>query len=255
MGSADEIIAACLDDLDRAIATLDLEGYSLAALMLDTGLTSSGVVDFPGNYLAEAIRRTRDAGGLFIADEVQVGFGRTGSHFWRFDRYGVTPDIVTMGKPMGNGMPLSAVVTTAAIDDAFRKENYLFSSTGGNPVSCAAGLAVLDVLERDDLQANAARVGAYIRRGLEALQEHHEIIGDVRGRGLLLAIELVQDRKTRAPARKLVRSIVNDMARNGVLVGPEGTLGTVIKLRPPMVFNEAHADILLDALSGALDRL
>lgn len=254
-GAEEEIVDAYLGNFDEAIASLDEAGYGLAALMLDTGLTSSGVIDFPGAYLQEVIRRTREAGGLYIADEVQVGFGRTGSHFWRFDLYGVTPDIVTMGKPMGNGMPLSAVVTTDEIYAAFRKDNYLFSSTGGNPVSCAAGLAVLDVLERDDLQANAEKVGAYIRNGLQALQQKHEIIGDVRGRGLLVAVELVKDRTSKEPAPKAVRAVINDMARNRVLVGSEGALGTVIKMRPPMVFTEAHADQLLGAFSDALDRL
>jgi 4-aminobutyrate aminotransferase-like enzyme/Ser/Thr protein kinase RdoA (MazF antagonist) len=254
-GSENEIVNAYLANLDAAVASLNDAGFGLSALVLDTGLTSSGVIDFPGNYLDEAIRRTREAGGLFIADEVQVGFGRTGSHFWRFDLYGVTPDIVTMGKPMGNGMPLSAVVTTDEIYEAFRKDNYVFSSTGGNPVSCAAGLAVLDVLERDNLQANAEKVGTYIKHGLKALQQKHDIIGDVRGRGLLLAVEFVKDRQTREPARDAVKAVINDMARNGVLVGSEGALGTVIKMRPPMVFTEANADLLLSSFSGALDRL
>jgi 4-aminobutyrate aminotransferase-like enzyme len=254
-GSSAEIVAAYLDNFDEAVATLAEAGHGLAALVLDSGLTSSGVIDFPGDYLQEAVRRTRAAGGLYVADEVQVGFGRTGSHFWRFDLYGVTPDIVTIGKPMGNGMPLSAVVTTAEIAASFTRDNYLFSSTGGNPVSCAAGLAVLDVIEREGLQANAEKVGAYVKRGLEALQRKHAIIGDVRGRGLLLAIELVKDRETRAPAPEAVKAVINDMARHGVLVGTEGALGTVIKMRPPMVFSEANADMLLGALSDALDRL
>ena len=254
-GTEEEIVNAYLGNFDEALASLDEARYGMSALVLDTGLTSSGVIDFPGNYLQEAIRRTRAAGGLFVADEVQVGFGRTGSHFWRFDLYGVKPDIVTMGKPMGNGMPLSAVVTTEEIYQAFKKDNYLFSSTGGNPVSCAAGLAVLDVLERDKLQANAEKVGAYIKRGLQDLQKKHDIIGDVRGRGLLLSVELVKDRATKEPAPNAVKAIINDMARNGVLIGSEGALGTVIKMRPPMVFTEANADILLKALSDALDRL
>ncbi|WP_323785462.1 aminotransferase class III-fold pyridoxal phosphate-dependent enzyme [Thalassovita sp.] len=254
-GSEEEIVNAYLGNFDEALASLDEAGYGMSALVMDTGLTSSGVIDFPGNYLHETIRRTRAAGGLFIADEVQIGFGRTGSHFWRFDMYGVTPDIVTMGKPMGNGMPLSAVVTTEEIYQAFKKDNYLFSSTGGNPVSCAAGLAVLDVLERDNLQANAERVGAYIKRGLQDLQAKHDIIGDVRGRGLLLAVELVKDRATKEPVPGAVKAIINDMARNGVLIGSEGALGTVIKLRPPIVFSETNADLLLGAFSDALDRL
>ncbi|MDX1781010.1 MAG: aminotransferase class III-fold pyridoxal phosphate-dependent enzyme [Thalassovita sp.] len=254
-GTEEEIVNAYLGNFDEALASLDAAGYGMSALVMDTGLTSSGVTDFPGNYLQEAIRRTRAAGGLFIADEVQIGFGRTGSHFWRFDMYGVTPDIVTMGKPMGNGMPLSAVVTTDEIYQSFRKDNYLFSSTGGNPVSCAAGLAVLDVLERDNLQANAERVGAYLKRGLQDLQGRHEIIGDVRGRGLLCAVELVKDRGAKTPAPDAVKAVINDMARNGVMVGSEGALGTVIKMRPPMVFSEANADMLLAALDGALGRL
>jgi 4-aminobutyrate aminotransferase-like enzyme len=254
-GSEQEIINAYLDNFDEAIVSLNKAGYGMGALMLDSGLTSSGVIDFPGNYLQEVIRRTREAGGLYIADEVQVGFGRTGSHFWRFDLYDVTPDIVTMGKPMGNGMPLSAVVTTDEIYAAFKKDNYLFSSTGGNPVSCAAGLAVLDVLERDNLQASAEEVGAYIRHGLERLQQKHEIIGDVRGRGLLNAVDFVSDRKTKEPAPDAVKAIINDMAQNGVLMGSEGPLGTVIKMRPPMVFTKANADQMLTAFAAALDRL
>ncbi len=247
-----EVAAAALLSLDQAIASLAEAGLGTAGFILDTALTSSGVLDLPAGYLEAAFARVRQAGGLCIADEVQIGFARTGTHFWRFQAEGVIPDIVTLGKPMGNGMPLSAVVTSRAIFEAFKAGSGLFSSVGGNPVSCAAGMAVLDVIEREDLQANAARVGAYVKDRLKDLAQRHSLIGDVRGQGLLVAIEFVEDRATKQPAVAKTKALVEALVREGIMTGTEGTAGNVIKIRPPLVFQEAHAELLLKALDQAL---
>ena len=199
--------------------------------------------------VAELIRQ---AGGLFIADEVQPGFGRTGSNFWGFEAHGVVPDIVTMGKPMGNGHPVSALVATAGAVASFSKQGSYFNTFGGNPVSCAAAMAVMDVIETENLQANALEVGAYLRQGLEDMSRRHEIIGDIRGSGFFIGIELVKDRHSRKPAGDETGRIINGLKERGVLAGRTGPHGNVLKIRPPMVFSKAHADLLLDRLEETL---
>jgi 4-aminobutyrate aminotransferase-like enzyme len=190
----------------------------------------------------------RAAGGVCVADEVQVGFGRVGSHWWAFETQGVVPDIVTMGKPIGNGHPLSALVTTREIASSFNNGLEYFNTFGGNPVSCAAGLAVLDVIERDGLRRNASKIGTYLMQRFREMQARYEVIGDVRGMGLFLGIELVNDRKTREPATALARKI-NDGARSrGVLMGTEGPHDNVLKMRPPMIFSRENADHLVSVL-------
>jgi len=197
-------------------------------------------------------RHVRDAGGVCIADEVQVGFGRLGTHFWGFETQGVVPDIVVLGKPIGNGFPLAAVVTTEEIAAAFDNGMEFFSTFGGNPVSCAAGLAVLEVLEEEHLQQNAQRIGNRLIAGLHELQQRHVLIGDVRGSGLFLGLDLVRDRATRQPAMEEASYVVNRLRDRGILTGTDGPYHNVIKLRPPLIFSEADADLFLTTLDGVL---
>ncbi len=238
--------------LDTAIDTLDARGHRVAGFFVDTIYTSDGIHIAPPGYLAAAWRKVRAAGGLCIADEVQAGFGRTGQHLWGFEQQGVLPDIVTLGKPMGNGHPLAAVITTPAIAAAFAAGRYYFNTFGGNPVSCAAGLAVLDVLERERLQDNAREVGLHLGALLGRLKSAHAMIGDVRGSGLFHGVELVLDRENRAPASDLAREVVNDMRRNGVLIGRTGRRENVLKIRPPLVFSRENAEKLAEALDEVL---
>ena len=207
----------------------------------------------PPGYLAEAYRHVRGAGGIAIADEVQTGFGRLGTHFWGFEGQGVVPDVVVLGKPIGNGFPLGAVVTTREIAEAFDNGMEFFSTFGGNPVSCAAGLAVLDVLEEERLQERARRVGGSASsQGLRELAGRHPLIGDVRGSGLFLGVELVRDRASLAPAPEEAAYVVNRLRECLVLTGTDGPHHNVLKLRPPLVLSEAEAGLLLATLDEVL---
>ena len=244
-----ERYAACFDD---AIESLDARGFAPAAYYLDPVLCSNGIMVPPPGYLSAAFEKVRSAGGVCVSDEVQSGFGRTGDYFWGFEAHGVVPDIVTLGKPIGNGLSMAAVVTTPAIVASLTNVSDFFSTTGGNPVSCAVGLAVLDVLEREGLQACAARVGAKLRSQIEKLAEQHSLIGEVRGAGLFIGVELVRDHSTLEPAAKETAAVVNRMRELGVLVGIEGPRSNVLKIRPPLVFDENHALQLKDALDQAL---
>jgi 4-aminobutyrate aminotransferase-like enzyme len=210
-------------------------------------------VFLPEGYLKEVYAMVRAEGGLCVADEVQVGFGRVGSHWWAFEMQDVVPDIVTMGKPIGNGHPMSAVVTTREVADSFNNGMEYFNTFGGNPVSCAAGLAVIDVIERDKLRENALNVGNYLIDGFRKMQQRFDIIGDVRGQGLFLGIELVTDRKTKAPATALARKINDGARERGILMGTEGPHDNVLKMRPSMVFNRANADHLLSVLADSFE--
>lgn len=241
--------AACLDEAVRSLAGRDI---GPAAFVVDTISSSSGVVEPPAGYLAEAAARIRSAGGLLVADEVQPGFGRTGRHFWGFEADGVVPDIVTLGKPIGNGYPLAATIARRDLVERFAADSGYFNTFGGNPVAAAAGLAVLDVLARDGLQAQARRVGERLREGLESLADRHTIVGDVRGHGLFLAIDLVSNRESREPATVAARRIVNELARRGMLTNTIGPGDNVLKLRPPMVFSADDADRFLDVFADVL---
>ena len=235
-----------------AVNELEAKGIRPAAFVIDTIISSSGVVQPPNGYLSKAAEIIRKAGGLFIADEVQPGFGRTGDNFWGFEADGVTPDIVTMGKPMGNGHPLSAVVSRRDLIEDFAAEGGYFNTFGGNPVSCAAGLAVLDVLEQENLQENARRVGQHLTNGLWALSNKHTAIGDVRGTGLFLAVELVKDRDSKEPAKEFTADVVNGLRERGLLTGSIGPDANILKLRPPMVFSTENADHALNILDETL---
>jgi 4-aminobutyrate aminotransferase-like enzyme len=195
----------------------------------------------------------RQAGGVCIVDEVQTGFGRTGIHFWGFEAQEVVPDIVVLGKPIGNGHPLGAVVTTRVIADAFDNGMEYFSTFGGNPVSCAIGLEVLNVVQEEGLQEHALRVGNYLLEGLRPLVDHYPIVGDVRGSGLFLGMELVRDRETLEPAAEEASFVVNRMRDHGILAGTDGPYHNVVKIRPPMPFNEDDAAFLVEVMDKVLN--
>lgn len=210
-----------------------------------------GAVELAAGFLPRAYEAVREAGGLCIADEVQTGFGRTGTHYWGYQRHGVTPDIVTLAKGIGNGLPLAAVVTRPEIAASLAKRLH-FNTYGGNPVCSAAGRAVLRVVDEEGLQANCAAVGARLLEGLEGLRRKHDAIGDVRGAGLMLGVELVRDRATKAPATQETAAAHERMKDLGVLMGKGGLHGNVFRIKPPMCFGEADADHLLWALDEAL---
>lgn len=223
----------------------------VAAFIAESIQGVGGSVVYPEGYLAEAYKHVRAAGGLCIADEVQAGFGRTGTHFWGFETQGVIPDIVTMAKGIGNGCPLAAVVTTPAIARALA-ERIHFNTFGGNPVSCAQGLAVLEVIEREALQANALAMGARLLTGLEALAGKHSIIGQVRGRGLMVGCELVEDRTTKKPAKDACLEVFERTREKGLLLGKGGLYGNVLRIKPPMCLNAEDIDFLLGTLDECL---
>jgi alanine-glyoxylate transaminase / (R)-3-amino-2-methylpropionate-pyruvate transaminase len=213
-----------------------------------------GCIVFPDDYLRHVYEHVRAAGGVCIADEVQTGFGRTGAHFWGFETQGVLPDIVTMAKGIGNGAPLAAVVTTPKIAATLAERTH-FNTFGGNPVVCAQGKAVLDVIARENLQQNALTIGGQIATGLSRLKEKHNIIGDVRGKGLLLGIELVKDCTTKEPAGAECAEVLEISREMGLLLGKGGLHGQTIRFSPPMCLHAQDADFLLDVLDAALARL
>jgi 4-aminobutyrate aminotransferase-like enzyme len=237
--------AAHVDDAARALGD---RGF--AALYLDPAFTADGILSPPPSYLREAAQRAHRLGGLVVADEVQAGHGRCGTHLWGFQAAGITPDMVVMGKPMGNGFPVAALVVRSQLLDAVPEDVELFSTFGGNPVACAAALAVLAVIEEEGLLANAAKVGSYLRQGLLTLAERHPLIGDVRGDGLLLGVELTDE--AHAPAAGPARKVTEAMRERGILLSATGPAANVLKIRPPLVFQPEHADLLLQTLDEVL---
>jgi 4-aminobutyrate aminotransferase-like enzyme/Ser/Thr protein kinase RdoA (MazF antagonist) len=223
-----------------------------SAFVAETCPSVGGQILPPPGYLAAVYRHVRAAGGLCIADEVQTGLGRLGTHCWAFEGQGVVPDIVVMGKPLGNGHPLAAVVTTPEIADSFDNGMEFFSTFGGNTVSCAVGLAVLEVMREEGLQAHALRVGQRMLEGLRPLVARHALVGDVRGSGLFLGVELVRDRQTLEPAGEEASLVANRMRESGILLGTDGPYHNVVKIRPPMPFSEADADLLVQTLDRIL---
>ena len=242
-------------DADRAIHSLAEAGMKPAAVITDSAFLTNGVLEPMPGYVEGLFARVRAAGGLCIADEVQSGFGRMGDHFWGYQHHGVTPDFVTIGKPAGNGHPIGVVLTRPEILDHFLEQTAFFSTFGGNNVSCAAGLAVLDEIRDRDLVGNARVTGARFRAGLEALKARFPIIGDVRGMGLVFGMELVSDRQTLTPAQGQTDRLLGLMRDEGILTGSEGVHGNIVKMRPPLVFTAADADFALAALERALARL
>ena len=223
----------------------------IAAFIAESIQGVGGTVVFPNGYLKEAYAQARSFGGLCIADEVQAGFGRTGTHFWGFETQGVVPDIVTMAKGIGNGCPLAAVVTTPEIAKVLATRIH-FNTFGGNPVSMAQGRAVLDVIEKESLQKNCLELGAYLTDGFNKLAEKHDIIGEVRGEGLMLGIELVKDRTTKEPASAECAQVFETCKDLGLLIGKGGLYGNTLRIKPPMCITKADADFMLEVIDEAL---
>ena len=242
-------------DAARLIDGLAAGGGGLAGFIAESCPSVGGQIMFPAGYLAAVYRAVRAAGGLCIADEVQTGLGRIGSAFWAFESQGVVPDLCVMGKPLGNGHPLAAVVTTRAIADRFDNGMEYFSTFGGNTVSCAVGSAVLDVMRDEALQAHAAAVGGQLRAGLAELAARHRVVGDVRGAGLFLGVELVADRDSRAPATAEASYVANRLRDEGILIGTDGPYHSVLKIRPPMPFGAADAARVVETLDRVLGEL
>jgi len=236
----------------QLLENMHSENRNIAAYIAETLPSVAGQIVFPPGYLAETYEHVRAAGGVCIADEVQVGFGRLGTHFWGFQTQQVVPDIVVLGKPIGNAFPLAAVITTPEIAASFNNGMEFFSTFGGNPVACAAGLAVLDVLEEEHLQENALHVGNYLIAHLKSMQEKHALVGDVRGSGLFLGLDFVVDRGTREPAPPQASYVVNRLRDRGILAGTDGPHHNVIKLRPPLIFSQADADLFVTTLDATL---
>jgi len=232
--------------------TIETAKGEIAAFICESLLGCGGQIELPDGYLSKVYAHVREAGGVCIADEVQVGFGRMGSHFWGFQTQQVVPDIVVLGKPMGNGHPLAGVVTTPEIAQSFNNGMEFFSTFGGNPVSCMTGMAVLDVIESEGLQENALITGQALKRSLDDLKHDYPIIGDIRGHGLFLGIELVSNSETLAPADKSADYIVNRMCDLGVLTSTDGPHHNVIKIKPPLVFDQNNASEFIEALDMVL---
>jgi len=239
------LLVEAIDDSNR-------RAFGPAAFISESLLSCGGQIELPPGYLEAAYALVHRQGGVCICDEVQVGFGRVGSHFWGFETQGVVPDIVTMGKPIGNGHPLGAVVTTPAIAESFANGMEYFNTFGGNPVSCAIGLAVLDVIEEEGLQQHAGRVGSHLLEGFRSLMGRHPAVGDVRGRGLFLGIEMVTDRETREPNPAVAKYVVERMKNHGILLSTDGPERNVIKIKPPLVFDRTDADRLLEVMDRVL---
>lgn len=247
-----DLADACVRRVQEAVDALHADGLGVAGILLDTIFSGEGLPQVPAGFVERAVGIVRAAGGLYIADEVQPGFGRMGDHFWGYRAHGVVPDVVTLGKPMGNGHPISAVIARRELLEPFGEARHYFNTFAGNPVSCAAANAVLDVLEEENLVARARETGEYLLEGLAALRERHRLVGDVRGRGLFIGVELVSDRGTREPATAQARNVINAMRERRVLIGETGRHENVLKLRPPLPFAREHADLLLAALDDCL---
>ena len=244
------------DLVDDGIAELAGKGHKPAMMIIDSIYDAAGVHTPPPEYQQKVYEKVRRwPAGLVVCDEVQSGLTRMGDNYWGFMDSGVVPDIVTMGKPMGAGHPLAVVVTTPEIAADFARESEYFNTFGGNPVSATAGKAVLEVVARENLLANVKKSGDYLIDGFKDLAARHDLIGDIRGKGLFLAVELVRSRETREPGTSEAAAVVEHMRENGVLLALIGEQRNQLKLRPPLVFTTEHADIALAALDDALSRV
>jgi alanine-glyoxylate transaminase/(R)-3-amino-2-methylpropionate-pyruvate transaminase len=240
------------DDTDSYLAEIDRTiRYStsgkLAGLIVEPIQGYGGIIELPAGYLSQAAAKVRACGGVCIVDEVQSGFGRTGDNFWAFEAHGVVPEIVVMAKGIGNGFPLGAVVAQRAVAESLAKK-FFFNTYGANPVSCAAGRAVLRVIDEERLQQNSRDVGRALFQVLDRLHQKYEIVGDVRGRGLMLAIELVTNRRTRKPASKETAEIFERTRANGLVVSKSGTDRNILRMVPPMCLQKSDVDAVADAL-------
>jgi 4-aminobutyrate aminotransferase-like enzyme len=236
-------------NLRGAVAELKTRGHKLAAFICDSIFSSDGIFSDPAGFLKEAVVETRKAGGLYIADEVQPGFARSGEAFWGFSRHGVVPDIVTMGKPMGNGFPMAGLATRPELLESSCRDVGYFNTFGGNPVAAAAGMAVLDVIEEEGLMQNAKQVGAHLKSRLAELAASKDTIADVRGAGLFIGVDLLRDGVP--DARKTVE-VIDKLKERGILIGAAGQLASTLKLRPPLCLKQEEADLFADALADVV---
>jgi 4-aminobutyrate aminotransferase-like enzyme len=251
---ADRMPAYFANGVRAAIADMRRHGIKPAALIVDTIFSSDGVFADPTGFLQEAVAAAHDAGVLFIADEVQPGFGRTGDAMWGLQPHGLSPDIVTLGKPMGNGYPIAGLVMKPDIVETFGRTSRYFNTFGGNPVACAAGMAVLDVIEKDGLEQNARDVGVYLREQIRTLAKSHRVIADVRGAGFFIGVEIVANDASVGDAEWAGR-IVNGLRERRVLISASGPRANVLKIRPPLVFSKDNADLLVKELGSVVAAL
>lgn len=254
-GTEEELSSAYAADVQQALQAITARGGKLAAFYCESILGCGGQVMLPPGYLQQVYAQVRAAGGVCIADEVQVGFGRVGTHKWAFEEQGVLPDIVTLGKPIGNGHPLGAVVARAEIAERFITGMEYFNTFAGNPVSSAIGLAVLEVIERENLQQNALQTGQFLLDGLQQLQQRFACIGQVRGSGLFIGIDMVESRDTKQYAPGVAKQLVEFMRGKHILLSTDGPYENVIKIKPPLVFGQAQAEEFLHRLEEGLLRL
>ena len=252
--SGKELTDLYLDEIRRAIEDFANNGISLAGMLVCPILANEGLPNIPEDFMPRAVELVHEAGGLFIADEVQAGFCRTG-RWWGYERNEFVPDIVTMGKPMGNGLPISAVAASTDLVDEFRRRSRYFNTFASSPLQAAVGSAVLDVIESEGLRRNVVETGAYLRRGLEAFQETCEPMAEVRGHGLFLGVEWVSDRDRKTADVDGVVAVVNRLKDRGFLTSNAGALRNVLKIRPPLCFSREHADGFLDAFEETLREL
>ena len=251
----EEALTGYIDELKNILYSIKKNGKNISAFVVESIMGCGGQLILPDGFLERAFELVRDEGGVCIADEVQIGFGRVGSKFWGFETANVQPDIVTMGKSMGNGHPLSVVVTKKQIADKFNNGMEYFNSFGGNPVSCAVGKAVLNIIEDEKLQQNAHKVGEYLLEKLKQLQGEFPLIGQVRGMGLFIGIELIKEKSKLIPAHAEAEKVVNEMMRKRILLSTDGPDHNVIKIKPPMVFSTENADELVLNLSEVLGNM
>ena len=246
------------DEVAQAIAKMQKEGKRPGCFIAESLQSCGGQILPPPNYLREVYKHVRAAGGLCIADEVQVGFGRVGTHMWAFQTQGddVVPDIVTMGKPMGNGHPVAAVVTTEEVAASFKSTGIAYFNTfGGNPVSCAIASAVMDVIEDEKLMDRAKETGDYFLDKLRGLMDKHPIIGDVRGRGMFIGIDLVKDRGTREPHTKAAEHALSRFREEHILMQSDGPHENVLKIKPPLAFSKLNVDHYVEVLDLILEEI
>ena len=247
-------IEKCLETFTKCAKKLSTDGFK-PTFIFESFMGCGGQIPLPASFLKNACEIIHDLGGICIADEIQVGFGRIGKHFWGFNYQGVNPDIVTIGKSIGNGHPLSAIITTEELANQFNNGMEYFNSFGGNPVSSAIGHTVLKIIKDEKLQKNALNVGFYLKKELLSLKKTFEIIGDVRGEGLFLGIEIIAKTDIIKPDPKAAKQIVNQMKELGVLLSTDGPYNNVIKIKPPIIFNEKDADFLLNKLDKTISSI
>ena len=245
--SGEALTDAYVQQVQAAIDGFKEEGVGFAGMLICPIFANEGLSNVPPKYFEKISQCVRNAGGVVIFDEVQSAFGRTGK-MWGYENTGVVPDIVTLGKPMGNGHPISAAICSPELGNEFRDNTMYFNTFGGNPVSCAAGMAVLEVIESENLVENARQVGAYLRLELERLQGKYDLIGDIRNNGLFFGVDLVTDRTTKKEASNEAHQIINDMKNRGVLISRIGTQDNILKIRPPICFSKDNVDLLVENL-------